>query len=187
MTVLMLNGSPHKEGCTYRALTEVANALKAEGIDSEIINIAERNFTDSDVERVAEKARKADGLILGSPVWYASSCGISNYFLDLLFSRIGKDMVLVPGAAVVSCRRGGASATFDQLNKYFTISQMPVVSSNYWNQVHGNTPEEVEQDEEGLQTMRILARNMAYMIKAFSIAKLDKPEQEIRLKTNFIR
>lgn len=185
--VLMLNGSPHKEGCTYRALTEVAKALKAEGIDSEIVNIAERNFTDHDVDMVAEKARHADGLILGSPVWYASSCGISNYFLDLLFNRIGKDMALVPGAAVVSCRRGGASSTFDQLNKYFTISQMPVVSSNYWNQVHGNTPEEVEQDAEGLQTMRILGRNMAYMIKAFKKANLEKPVEEVKLKTNFIR
>ncbi len=185
--VLMLNGSPRKEGCTYRALTEVAKALKEDGIDSEIINIADRNFTDSDVDAVATKAKEAEGLILGSPVWYASSCGISNYFLDLLFNRISGAMRLIPGASVVSCRRGGASATFDQLNKYFTISQMPVVSSNYWNQVHGNTPEEVEKDEEGLQTMRILGHNMAYMIKAFSLANLEKPEMESRIRTNFIR
>ena len=185
--VIMLNGSPHKEGCTYRALIEVAKALKAEGLDSEIINIANRDFTDKDVDEVAEKVKQAQGLILGSPVWYASSCGLSNYFFDLLFNRIASSMRLIPGSSVVSCRRGGASATFDQLNKYFTISQMPIISSNYWNQVHGNTPQEVEQDEEGLQTMRVLGRNMAYCIKAFEIAKLDKPQVEVKIKTNYIR
>lgn len=185
--VLMLNGSPNLKGCTNRALEEVASQLKAEGIESEIINISKRNFTDADVDFVAQKAMAADAVIIGSPVWYASSCGLSNYFLDLLFNKISAHMRLIPGAAVVSCRRGGASATFDQINKYFTISQMPIISSNYWNQVHGNTPAEVEKDEEGLQTMRILGRNMAYFIKAIKAAKLEKPIVEPRIKTNFIR
>jgi Multimeric flavodoxin WrbA len=185
--VILLNGSPHEEGCTKRALKEVAFAINAEGIETEIINIAHRNFTDAEVDAVAEKVMKADGLVIGSPVWYASSCGLSNYFLDLLFGRIGSRMALVPGAAVVSCRRGGASAAFDQINKYFTISQMPIISSNYWNQVHGNTPEEVEEDKEGLQTMRVLGRNIAYVVKAFRKADLEKPEAEAKIKTNYIR
>lgn len=187
MDVLLLNGSPHEKGCTFTALTEVKETLEKEGLSAEIVNIAKEGFTKEDVDRVATLALEADGLIIGSPVWYASSCGISNYFLDLLFSKIGSKMRMKFGASVVSCRRGGASSTFDQLNKYFTISQMPIVSSNYWNQVHGNTPEEVKQDVEGMQTMRILARNMAYLIKAVRSAALPLGESEAKIKTNFIR
>ena len=187
MNVVLLNGSPNAKGCTYTALKEVKDTLEQEGIEAQIVNIAIENFTKEDVERVAELCVNADGLVIGSPVWYASSCGLSNYFLDLLFSRIGSKMRLKFGASVVSCRRGGASSTFDQLNKYFTISQMPIVSSNYWNQVHGNTPDEVKQDLEGLQTMRILARNMAYLIKAVKSSNVALPESEAKIKTNFIR
>lgn len=187
MDVLLLNGSPHEKGCTFTALTEVKETLEKEGLSAEIVNIAKEGFTKEDVDRVATLALEADGLIIGSPVWYASSCGLSNYFLDLLFSKIGSKMRMKFGASVVSCRRGGASSTFDQLNKYFTISQMPIVSSNYWNQVHGNTPEEVKQDVEGMQTMRILARNMAYLIKAVRSAALSLGESEAKIKTNFIR
>ena len=187
MNVLLLNGSPNLKGCTYTALCEVKETLEKEGLSAEIINISKENFTKEDVDEVASLAVNADGIVIGSPVWYASSCGLSNYFLDLLFSRIGSKMRLKFGAAVVSCRRGGASSTFDQINKYFTISQMPIVSSNYWNQVHGNTPEEVKQDLEGLQTMRILARNMAYLIKAVKNSNLELPESEAKIKTNFIR
>ena len=187
MNVLLLNGSPNAKGCTYTALKEVKDTLEQEGIEAQIVNIAIENFTKEDVERVAELCVNADGLVIGSPVWYASSCGLSNYFLDLLFSRIGSKMRLKFGASVVSCRRGGASSTFDQLNKYFTISQMPIVSSNYWNQVHGNTPDEVKQDLEGLQTMRILARNMAYLIKEVKSSNVALPDSEAKIKTNFIR
>ncbi len=187
MKVILLNGSPREAGCTFTALSEVASSLEKEGIDTEIIHIAKEGFTAADVDAVASAAVNADGLVLGSPVWYASSCGLSNYFLDLLFNRISGKMKLKFGASVVSCRRGGASATFDQLNKYFTISQMPVVSSNYWNQVHGNTPAEVRQDEEGLQTMRVLGENMAYLIKAVHKAELPLPAGEAKIKTNYIR
>ena len=180
MNVLLLNGSPNAKGCTYTALKEVKDTLEQEGIEAQIVNIAIENFTKEDVERVAELCVNADGLVIGSPVWYASSCGLSNYFLDLLFSRIGSKMRLKFGASVVS-------SSFDQFNKYFTISQMPIVSSNYWNQVHGNTPDEVKQDLEGLQTMRILARNMAYLIKAVKSSNVALPDSEARIKTNFIR
>ncbi|MGN0905527.1 MAG: flavodoxin family protein [Bullifex sp.] len=187
MDVILLNGSPNETGCTFTALSVVKDTLEKEGLTAEIIHVAKEGFTKEYVDTVAEKVKAADGLILGSPVWYASSCGLGNYFFDLLFSRVGSFMRLKFGASVVSCRRGGASATFDQLNKYFTISQMPVVSSNYWNQVHGNTPEEVMKDEEGIQTMRVLARNMAYLIKAVRKAGLPLPDAEAKIKTNYIR
>lgn len=187
MDVILLNGSPNEKGCTFTALSEIKDTLEKEGLSAEIIHVAKEGFSKEDVDAVAEKVKAADGLILGSPVWYASSCGLGDYFFDLLFSRIGSFMRLKFGACVVSCRRGGASATFDQLNKYFTISQMTVVSSNYWNQVHGNTPEEVKKDEEGMQTMRVLARNMAYLIKAVRKADLPLPLSEAKIKTNYIR
>ena len=187
MHVLLLNGSPHESGCTFTALSEVAKVLNKEGLTTEIIPIAKEGFTSADVDAVAQKAISADGLVIGSPVWYASPCGLSKYFLDLLFNRISGKMRLKFGAAVVSCRRGGASATFDVLNKYFTISEMPVVSSYYWNQVHGNTPSEVLQDKEGLDTMRELGENMAYLIKAVSKAALPLPEKIEKSRTNFIR
>ena len=135
------------------------------------------------------KAKDADGFVFGSPVHYAAASGAITSFLDRLFYA-GYPMAHKPGAAVVSCRRGGATAALDQLNKYFTIAQMPVVSSNYWNMVHGNTPEEVCQDKEGLQTMRILGRNMAWMLKCIEAGKnngVAVPEAEAKVKTNYIR
>ena len=141
----------------------------------------------AEIERLAAEVSAADALVVGSPVYYASASGLITYFMDELFNRVSGKVRLKPAAAVVSCRRGGASATFDQLNKYFTISEMVVVSSNYWNQVHGNTPDEVRKDEEGMQTMRVLGRNLAYTVKAFKAAALPLPETESKVKTNFIR
>ena len=126
-------------------------------------------------------------MVVGSPVYYASASGLVTYFLDEVFNRVSGKVRLKPAAAVVSCRRGGASAAFDQINKYFSISEMVIVSSNYWNQVHGNTSEEVMKDEEGMQTMRVLGRNLAYTVKAFGKAALPLPEAEKKIKTNFIR
>ena len=142
------------------------------------------------VNRFAELAAQADGFVFGSPVHYAAASGALTSFLDRAFYSAGGKMRGKVGASVVSCRRGGASAAFDQMNKYFTINSMPVVSSQYWNQVHGNTPEEVEQDLEGLQTMRTLAKNMAWLLKCIELGKrsgITVPEQEAKVKTNFIR
>ena len=186
MKVIMLNGSPHAHGCTYTALHEMEKVFCEEGIDCEIIPVA----TGEDrIEEVAEKFKQADALVLGSPVYYASANGTFIAFLDNLFQVASFDKRFKLGASVVSCRRGGASATFDQLNKYFTISGMPVVSSQYWNSVHGNTPEEVLQDREGLQVMRTLARNMSYLLRCIELGKqkYPLPETEPKEKTNFIR
>ena len=206
MKVIMLNGSPHVHGCTYTALHEMEKVFCEEGIDCEIIPIAERPiagcnacgycrtegkccYTEDKVNEVAEKFKEADALVLGSPVYYASASGSICSFADRLFQCSSFDKRFKLGAAVVSCRRGGASATFDQLNKYFTISGMPVVSSQYWNSVHGNTPEEVLQDREGLQTMRTLARNMSYLLRCIELGKQKYPfpETEPRERTSFIR
>lgn len=184
MKVILINGSPRREGCTFTALSEVSTALEKEGIDTEII---QASTSSSEIDEVAKKIIEADGLVVGSPVYYASASGLCTLFLDELFNRISGKVRLMPASSVVSCRRGGASATFDQINKYFTISEMVVVSSNYWNQVHGNTPDEVRRDEEGMQTMRLLGSNMSYVIKAFNKAALPLPEKENRIKTNFIR
>ena len=182
--VILVNGSPRGKMCTYRALEEVASALNANGIETEIIQATEN---EEEVRKIAERIVEAEGLVVGSPVYYASASGLITYFMDELFNRVSGKLRLKPAAAVVSCRRGGASATFDQLNKYFTISEMVVVSSNYWNQVHWNTPDEVRKDEEGMQTMRVLGRNLAYTVKAFKAAALPLPETEGKVKTNFIR
>lgn len=187
MKVVLLNGSPRENGCTYTALSIVAKELEANGVGAEILHIAKEGFTKDDVSAVAAKCLEADGMVIGSPVWYASSCGLSNYFCDLLFNQISGKMRLKFAAAVASCRRGGASATFDQINKYFTISEMCVVGSNYWNQVHGNTPEEVLKDEEGCQTMRVLGANMAWLVKAAAAYDGPKPEPGRKVRTNFIR
>ena len=184
MRILLINGSPRRNGCTFTALSEIASVLEQEGIEAEIIHAS---FDREAVSEAAEKAAASDGLIIGSPVYYASASGLATYFMDELFNLVSGRMRLKAGAAVVSCRRGGASATFDQLCKYFTISEMVIVGSDYWNQVHGNTPEEVRKDEEGMQTMRTLARNMAYVVKSFRSAGLPLPEQEKKIKTNFIR
>lgn len=177
MKVLLLNGSPRKEGCTYTALCEVAAALKANGVDSEIFQAG--NPDTENVKAAAEKMKEADGLVIGSPVYWASPSGQIIEFMDKFCSMAGGDMRLKPAAAVASARRAGTTATLDVLNKYFTFYQMPVVSSNYWNMVHGNTPEEVKQDAEGLQIMRTLGNNMAWLLKSIEAGK----KLEFRLLT----
>lgn len=184
MKVILINGSPREKGCTFTALKEVASSFEKNGIDFEIIQASEDK---NEIKRIADKVVEADGLVVGSPVYYASASGLCTSFMDELFNIVSGKVRLKAAAAIASCRRGGASATFDQLNKYFTISEMVVVSSNYWNQVHGNTPDEVREDKEGMQTMRILGENMSYVIKAFAKAGLPLPEKEARIRTNFIR
>ena len=205
MKVLMLNGSPHEHGCTYVALSEAAKALNEQGIETEIVWLGKEPLegcrgcaacsklwkcvVDDKVNEFAEKAAEADGFIFGSPVHYASAGGAIVSFMDRLFYSSGRKMAYKPAACVVSCRRGGATATFDVLNKYFTINQMPVVSSNYWNEIHGNTPEQALQDLEGLQIMRVLGKNMAWLLKCIEAGKAAgiAPEKEKKVWTNFIR
>jgi multimeric flavodoxin WrbA len=210
MKVLLVNGSPHKEGCTYTALTEVAKTLEEEGIGSEIFWIGKKAlagciacrtcateghcvFKDR-VNDFLNIADDADGFIFGSPVHFAAAGGAITSFMDRVFFtdlQAGREtFYLKPAAAVVSARRAGTTATFDQLNKYFTISEMPVISSRYWNMVHGAQPADVEKDLEGLQTMRVLARNMAYFLKcreAGNKAGVPLPVRETPIFTNFIR
>lgn len=206
MKVILVNGSPREKGCTYTALCEVAGALEKNGIETEIFQVGAkpiagcigcnvclkngRCFVDDPVNEFVEKAKTADGFVFGSPVHYAAASGAITSFLDRAFYGKGNVFAGKPGAAVVNCRRGGAASAFDQLNKYFTINSMPVVSSQYWNQVHGNTPDEVRQDAEGLQTMRTLGSNMAWLLKciqAGAAAGITFPEREPAMKTNFIR
>lgn len=206
MKVILVNGSPKEKGCTYTALCEVAGALEKNGIETEIFWVGAKPiagcigcgacsksgkcFVDDCVNVFVEKAKTADGFVFGSPVHYAAASGALTSFLDRAFYGKGAVFAGKPGAAVVSCRRGGASAAFDQLNKYFTINNMPVVSSQYWNQVHGNTPEEVKKDAEGMQTMRTLGNNMAWLLKcieAGAAAGITFPEREPAVRTNFIR
>ncbi len=206
MNVLMLNGSPHERGCTNRALLEVSWALNEEGIETEILHVGSQSvhgciacqkcsetgrcvFTYDMVNQVLDKMETASGLIVGSPVHYASPNGTVLSFLDRLFYA-GRDFAFKPGAAVVSARRAGTTASLDVLNKYFTIAQMPVVSSTYWNMVHGFTPQEVEQDLEGLHTMRALGKNMAWLLKCLEVGKaagISLPAWEEIPRTNFIR
>lgn len=188
MKVLLLNGSPRKEGCTFTALTEVASALQANGVDTEIFQAGDPAV--ENVKAVAEKLKEADALVVGSPVYWASPSGQIITFMDKLCSMAGQDMLHKPAAAVTSARRAGTTATLDVLNKYFAFYQMPIISSNYWNMVHGNAPEEVRQDEEGLQIMRTLGNNMAWMLKCIEAGKkagVAMPEIEEKVKTNFIR
>ena len=205
MKVLLINGSPKREGNTAVALREVAKTLEEEGIETELIQVghldirgciacgkcasAGRCVFDDIVNEVNAKFEKADGLVIGSPVYFASPAGTMLSFLDRLFYSAPFDKSMKVGAAVAVARRGGTSATFDALNKYFTISNMPVVSSQYWNSVHGCLPDEAQQDAEGLQTMRQLARNMAFLIKSISLGKekFGLPSHEERVSTNFIR
>ncbi|MFH0966508.1 MAG: flavodoxin family protein [Methanobacteriota archaeon] len=210
MKVLLVNGSPHKKGCTWTALTEVAKTLNEEGIDAEIFWIGIKPLAgctacktcaktgscmfDDTVNEFLDLAKDADGFIFGSPVHYASATGAMTSFMDRVFytnMQSGKVIFcLKPAAAVISARRAGTTATFDQLNKYFTISQMPVISSCYWNMVHGAIAEDVEKDLEGLQIMRILARNMAFFLKCKEAglkAGVLLPVQEDPIRTNFIR
>ena len=207
MKVLLINGSPHVKGSTYTALNEVAVTLEKEGIETEMIHIGQQAIRgciacgkcreighcvfDDAVNEVAEKFANADGMVVGSPVYYASANATLVAFLDRLFYSSARqfDKTMKVGAAVVSARRGGNTATFDELNKYFTISGMPVVSSQYWNQIHGNNAEDASKDEEGLQTMRTLGRNMAFLMKSISLGKeaYGMPETEAKVATNFIR
>lgn len=207
MKVLLVNGSPHEKGCTYTALNEIAKTLAEEGIDSEILWLGVKPIAgciacghcfkkeacvfDDFVNVFTKQAKEADGFIFGSPVHYAAASGALTSFMDRAFySAPGDTFMFKPAACVVSARRGGNTATFDQLNKYFTITQMPVISSQYWNMVHGFTPEDVMQDLEGLQTMRTLARNMAWFLKlkeAGQKAGIPLPKQEKRVGTHFIR
>ena len=205
MKVLLINGSPHADGCTATALREVEKTLNENGVETELIQVGHldirgclacgqcRNLgkcvIDDIVNEVGEKFREADGLILGSPVYYASANGTLTAFADRLFYSSSYDKTMKVGAAVVSARRGGNTATFDQLNKYFTINSMPVVSSQYWNQVHGNNAQQVVQDLEGMQIMRTLGRNMAFLLKSIQLGKeaFGLPEKEPRVGTNFIR
>ena len=205
MKVLLVNGSPHKNGCTYTALQEVAGTLEKQGIETEIIwlgvkeiagcigcgNCAKSGqcFRDDIVNEFVAKAGEADGYIFGSPVHYAAASGALTSFMDRAFYSGGKAMAGKPAAAIVSCRRGGASAAFDQINKYFTINCMPVVPSQYWNQVHGSNAEEVVKDEEGMQTMRTLGNNMAWILKCIEAGKekgIAFPEREPVIRTNYI-
>lgn len=206
MKVILVNGSPHEKGCTYTALCETAAALEKSGVSTEIFWVGAKPlagcmgcgacrskgecvFGDR-VNEFAELAKNADGFIFGSPVHYASISGAMCSFMDRAFYSGGAALRGKPAAGIVSCRRGGASAAFDALNKYFTINCMPIVSSQYWNQVHGNTPDEVRRDEEGLQTMRTLGRNMAWLLKCIEAGRaagVAFPEREEPIRTNFIR
>ena len=206
MKVLLVNGGPHKNGATNRALQEISDTLKAEGIDTEIFWLGNdaiagcigcgtcrktgQCFRDDVVNKFSAIAGEFDGFIFGSPVHYAAASGAISSFMDRAFFSCSGKLYMKPAAAVVSCRRGGASAAFDEINKYFTIACMPVVSSQYWNQIHGGSAEEAEKDEEGLQTMRTLGRNMAYMLRCFEVGKnagISLPEREASIRTNFIR
>ncbi len=205
MKALLINGSPHTNGCTFTALNIVAEELQKNGIKTEIVHIGNKDirgciacgkcaelgrcvFNDM-VNEVAPKFEQADGLVVGSPVYYAGPNGTLTNLLDRLFFSTPFDKRMKVGAAVVSARRGGTTAAFDRLNKYFTISEMPVVSSRYWNMVHGHTPEDVMKDEEGVQIMRILGRNMAFLIRAIAAERERNglPEKEVTKYTNFIR
>lgn len=206
MKALLVNGSPRANGCTYTALTELAKTLEAEGVATEIIHIGNKDVRgciacrkchtsgsgkcvfDDIVNEVAPKLAEADAFVIGSPVYFASPAGGAVSFLDrLFFSTLNTDKTMKVGAAVVSCRRGGNTATFDMLNKYFTMNGMPIASSQYWNMVHGGTPEEVLQDKEGLQTMRTLGRNMAFLMKSIQMGKekMGLPEKEPAIFKNF--
>ena len=212
MKVLLINGSPHEKGCTYTILGEVAGELEKAGVQTEIFHVGTGPirgcnacpecqgsitgrcaFGDDSVNAALEKAEKADGFVFGSPVHFAGASGMMTSFMDRFFeigSESGKKFAFKPAAAVVCCRRGGATATFDQLNKYFIYSGMPVVPSQYWNMVHGNTPEEVRQDLEGMQTMRTLAKNMAWLLRCIEAGRQSgapPPEHEEEITTNFIR
>ena len=201
MKVLLLNGSPRASGNTAAALAEMVKIFGEEGIEAEVVQVGHLSIRgciacrschktgkcvfDDQVNDLLARASEFDGMVVGSPVYYAGPAGQLCAFLDRLFYASAGRWSGKVGAAVVSCRRGGATAAFDRLNKYFSISKMPIATSQYWNQVHGNTPEEVLQDEEGLQIMRTLGRSIAWLSR--SSRMLTFPPQEPRVSTNFIR
>ena len=207
MKAILINGSPHAKGCTYTALRTVADELEKAGVEAEIIHVGHKDirgcigcgkcaelgrcvFDDDMVNEVARKFEVADAMIVGSPVYYAGASGTLTAFLNRLFYSTPFPKRMKVGAAVASARRAGTTVTLDQLNRYFQICEMPVASSRYWNEVHGNTAEQVVQDEEGMQTMRTLAANMAFLIQAKQKALesgLEQPVYEQSVFTNFIR
>ena len=205
MKVLLINGSPKDKGNTFLALSEVAKTLNEEGIETEIVSIGKKavqgciacgmcgrtgkcTFNDDLYYKIWRIVKDGiDGLVIGSPVYYGGPNGSVCALLDRVFYSLGPDLQFKPGASVVVCRRGGASAAFDRLNKYFTMLNMPLASSQYWNMVYGQTPGQAALDEEGMQTMRTLARNMAWMIKKLNVSEEGHPEQEQHVWTNFIR
>ena len=205
MKVLLINGSPRVGGNISMALDEMVKVFEAEGIETEVIRVGNKDIRgciacgtcadrgkcvfDDDVNAIAPKFEAADGLVVASPVYYASANATLIACLDRLFYSTGFDKTMKVGASVVAARRGGCSATFDELNKYFTISGMPVASSQYWNSVHGRLPGEAAQDLEGLQTVRVLARNMAFLMKSIALGreKYGLPEKEPWQPTHFIR
>ncbi len=210
MKVVLVNGSPNKYGCTHTALKEIASSLHLEGIETEIFWIKKKPLSgctgcghcakagkctfDDSVNEFLELAESANGFIFGSPVHYAAASGAMTCFMDRAFfaNHCGNRNLfhLKPAAAIVTARRAGATATLDQLNKYFLHAQMPIVSSRYWNMVHGNTPEEVLQDFEGLQIIRVLGKNMAWLMKSIKMGRengIMEPDKEQRISTNFIR
>lgn len=206
MKALLINGSPRSKGCTYTALTELKKTLEAEDIEVELLHVGHKDIHgctacrkchetgkcvfDDVVNEVAPKLAQADAFVIGAPVYFASPAGGAISFMDrLFFSTLGIDKTMKVGAAVVTCRRGGNTATFDVLNKYFTMTGMPVASSQYWNMVYGGSAEEVAQDAEGLQTMRTLGRNMAFLMKSIQVGKeqFGLPQKETPIFTNFHR
>jgi multimeric flavodoxin WrbA len=206
MKVVLVNGSPHPRGCTYTALVEIATVLEAQGVETEIFQVGVkpvsgciacercretgRCFMNDKVNEFLDKAAVADAFVFGSAVHFAAISGAMASFLDRVFFAGTPNFRGKPGTGIVSCRRGGTTAAFDQLNKYLAYSEMPIVSSQYWNMVHGNTPEEVKQDLEGLQIMRTLGSNMAWLLKCLEAGKaagIEMPEKEKRQRTNFIR
>ena len=205
MKVLLINGSPKSDGNTSIAIDEMVKTFHEEGVETEVIQVGNKVIRgcigcgkcyekgscvfDDIVNETAPKLEAADGLVIATPVYYASANGTLVSFLDRLFYSANYDMTMKVGASVAVCRRGGSSATFDELNKYFTIKSMPVASSQYWNSVHGRTPGEAARDEEGLQTLRVLARNMSFLMKSIALGKekYGLPEEEEWTPTHFIR
>ncbi len=205
MKVLIINGSPRVGGNTSLAVNEMVKVFEKEGVETEIVQIGNKNIRgcvscgscgktgkcafDDGVNEIADKFKEADGLVLASPVYYASANGTLIAALDRLFYSAGFDKTMKVGASIAVARRGGCSATYDELNKYFTISGMPVVSSQYWNSVHGGGKGDAAEDLEGLQTMRVLARNMVFLMKSIALGReqFGLPEKEEHQWTNFIR
>lgn len=204
MHVLLINGSPHEKGCTYTALSEVAAQLEKRGVSTEIFWIGNQPirgcidckscwgkgacvFNDDSVNQCIQKIIAADGVVVGSPVYFGGIAGSLKCLLDRVFYDAKRLFFYKPAAAVVTCRRGGAASTFDAINKYFMISSMPVVSSQYWNSVHGDKPEEVLADKEGMQTLRLVADNMAWMLKCREVSGVEPFEREVRVKTSFYK
>lgn len=204
MKVLLVNGSPHKEGCTYTALSIAAEVLEQNGIETQFFHIGQKpvrgciacgrceelercTFDDDICNELGAKMAEADGIIIGSPVYYSGPNGALCALLDRIFYSASHKFAHKPAAAIVSCRRAGSTASLERLNQYFTISQMPIVPSQYWNMVHGLAPDDVRKDLEGMQIMRTLGSNMAWMLKSFKEGGQTPPEREPWIMTNFIR